>query len=611
MRLWIRLALVMALLCTLPALVTALVAVNISTERTTDYAKELVAREAQSHADFVGRWVTDQTEAVGAWTRLYRLGPLDDSKREGLLRSVFKAVPSVVDVVLVDLDAQLVADPVFLDREVPPESDLHGRVVSNAARARELVRRLPVSQAMEIARARRAEGLPATGAAVGLPYRVDGDPVPVVPVAVIGDGDDVVLGAEVTLAPLLELERGSSADHAVVVLDAEGRVVVGGAHPLVEPERLAPFIDNPVDATIDEQVLSTGQTVVGATAAIPALQWTVVVVEPMAKAQSAADRIRSTTALVLGVSVVFALLVGVRVAQSESGSVSEVKDAALEVAEGRFGKQAHIRGSQEVQDLARAFNHMSARLERNRDEIAAQQAEIEAFNLELQDRVEARTRQLQAAQAQLVQSGQLAAVAEVGAGMAHELNNPLTAILGSTQLLRMRAQLSEADEALVRDLEAEAERCREVVSAMVRFSSGEVDPANAPVLDLRAVLSDVLDLVQGPFRQRGVELRLVEGSAPLRVRLDPVLASRMFAAILNSLRMGLPEGAVLEVEPRAEGDQLVVHLVPSTAVGLETRDDYMAGGMGLWVARRLLDQIGGRLVPSKDGPWQVVLPAHV
>ena len=211
----------------------------------------------------------------------------------------------------------------------------------------------------------------------------------------------------------------------------------------------------------------------------------------------------------------------------------------------------------------------------------------------------------------LIRTGQLAAVAEVGAGLAHELNNPLAGILGLAQVLRMKHQ-GTPDAMLLENMEKEAMRCREVVEAMLRISSGDVDPADAPVIALEALIGEVFGLVSGSFRQRGVELVMDEIQTGLRVKIGPVQGSRVLTQVLTSLCAGLSAGAALSVSAFATTDR-VVHVVfrPNQPLAQgEARDDWMASGMSLWVARQMLDRYGGVLVEPEPGQlhWTVTLP---
>jgi signal transduction histidine kinase len=197
----------------------------------------------------------------------------------------------------------------------------------------------------------------------------------------------------------------------------------------------------------------------------------------------------------------------------------------------------------------------------------------------------------------------------MGAGLAHEINNPLAGILGTTQLLRARGDDNALDEALA-TIEEQANRCREVVGQLLRLTERDLDSEPATVVDLSVILGDVSNLVQGPFRQRGVTLQMRDVGEALPVRADPVHASRIFAQILNTLRAGLVDGATLAVSGSVRGDEVVVRLAPDRGASDLSRDDFLASSMGLWVSRQLLDDMGGSLEEpdEQDAAWRVILP---
>ncbi|MEZ4240856.1 MAG: hypothetical protein R3F59_32805 [Myxococcota bacterium] len=148
------------------------------------------------------------------------------------------------------------------------------------------------------------------------------------------------------------------------------------------------------------------------------------------------------------------------------------------------------------------------------------------------------------------------------------------------------------------------------MATMLRVQEMEEDPTDAPVVQLSDVLQQVSGLVGGPFRQRGVSLAAIEPSPSMRVRIDPVHGSRILAQVLNAMRAGLEPGSTVTMSARAEGGAVVVDLLPDREVGEhpDRRDDWLASGHGLWVARQLLDRLGGRLDPAAHGGWAVVLP---
>jgi C4-dicarboxylate-specific signal transduction histidine kinase len=407
-----------------------------------------------------------------------------------------------------------------------------------------------------------------------------------------------VLGVELSIAVSVESYTG----HAAALLDPMGLPLVGGGDVLLEPERLRPLLD--ADEPVDFTLQGEGGVVRGTLAPVPeSPRWWVVVAEPVSVVQRTSVEIRERIGELLLGSGAAALLLALVVAGSLSRPIERLRNAALRVAEGELGASAEVERGDEIGELGRAFDHMSSTLAANREEIALQQREIESFTRELQERVDQRTLELRNAQEELVHTGQLAAVAELGAGLAHELNNPLAAVLGIAQVLAVR----HPDDPLLGDLAREAARCRDVVDTLLRITSREVDPGATTVVDLPDLLGQVRDLVGGPFRQRGVRLRT--GAVSARVRVDPVATSKILAQVLNALGAGLEPGATVSIDAERVGSRVALRIMADRAVAArpDRRDDWMVSSLGLWVASQLLDRGGGRLDRHPDG-YTVLLP---
>lgn len=602
MRLWIRLTIAMAVLAVVPVVLVGLSAMEIATRRAESASEERVRREAALQAELVGRWVNEQAPLVLAFPQLYggRLRDLSAEAQAAFPRLVYRLVPFAVTVVLVDGDGVLVAAPAYVsapgsDGAGPIDPGVEERTPSGPARVRQLLDHLPIAVAVA-----NPDVVHLGGA--WLPDGAGGKPsLALAVLAAPGDlpQDQRILGVEIELDVAEHLLDARTDQHVICLVDASGLPLVGDTLPLIAPERLRPLLgaDQRIDFTLEaEQGEVRGW--VAPVSQVPG--WSVVVAEPANVVLAAAADIEDRMVPQLLVAIAIAVVLALVVASSLSRPVERLRDAALRVADGARGVHADVDRSDEIGELARAFDHMSDRLEANRDEIAAQQAEIRAFNRELQERVDERTRELREAQEELVHSGQLAAVAELGAGLAHELNNPLAAVLGLAQLLKNR----HTDDPMLADLVSQAYRCREVVETMLRVQSLEVDPNDAPVVQLSDVLHQVRGLVGGPFRQRGVQLRVNEPTSDLRVRIDPVHGSRVLAQILNALRAGLAPGATVTVDaardgkdPARPGGSVVVWLSADVPVADQPhrRDDWLASAHGLWVAHQILVRLGGRL----------------
>jgi signal transduction histidine kinase len=586
----------MATVSFLPMFVTAVYATKISVEKQRASSEVILYRDAQSAATLVGTWVYDQGVAVSGWMHPWQLDQRAPEVQTGLLRSVLAAVPASRVVVLVDRAGKLVADPVFLDAPAPPDSPFAGGATARDADAEVLLKVLPYGEAYRTALT-----------TFGAPYVPNGRELPVFPVAAPSPwGDGLVLGTELGLSPIVQaLTAQSTPDHALLLYDGTGALVVGGGHPLTPGPDILPLLMADGTFTVSND---GGSPIAGAVALVPYTDWAVVVVEPTSLVFATAREITLRTVEVVMASLVVSLLVGALVGWGLSQPVAKMRDATRRIADGDYQPVPRLAWIGEIDELAVAFNDMAARLQQNNAEIVSQRQQIEAFNADLQRRVDERTAELQAAQAQLVESGQLAAVAQLGAGLAHELNNPLAGILGMTQILLADPDLRRYHGPLGR-VEQLTLRCTEVVRAMLRFSSGDpLDPSDAVILDLRVLLRDVVGLVQGPMRQAGISVELRLPDAPASVRVDPVLAGRAFAPILSSVAATMPAGSSLRVEIERRSGVVEVVLVPSVSQTIS--DDFMASALGLWVARRLLGQMGGRIGEPAvaGGPWRVTLP---
>jgi two-component system NtrC family sensor kinase len=587
-KLWVRLSLAMALLAVAPVVTVTWSAVDVAGSGAEEASQDSLRAEARLRAEMVSTWLGHQSRLVGNWPQLLggnRMLELSPEAQARFPVAVYRGTPGATVVALVDGTGALVAPP------VPPDA---------VERARALVDRVQLS----------AVATDAERVHVGEPWFPAGvsglGAVPSVPLAVLAAGAESaderrILAVEVAVTLDPTVFPVGDPSHGVALLDHRGVPLLGGGG-LVDPERLRSLAGTRQAA--DFRYVLDGEEVRGALEPVEGTAgWAVVVVEPAAVVLAPSREIRQRILPAVALSGAAAVLLALLVAQTLSRPVERLRDAAQQVAEGRLGVRANVARSDEIGELARTFDHMSERLRANRDEIETQRQEIEAFNRELVARVEERTRELRAAQEELVRAGQLAAVAELGAGLAHELNNPLSAVLGWTQLLRAE----RPDLPALADLEREAERCRDVVAALQRVQQAAADPVQPPLCEADQVLGAVRDLASASFRQRGVGL--VVGTGAGTVRADPVDAARVLAQLLNALRAGLDAGATVRVECRPDGDETVFSLIADRAVGEhpERRDDWMASGHGRWVARQLLQRLGGRLT-EEGTTWSVRFP---
>jgi two-component system, NtrC family, sensor kinase len=576
--------------------------------------KEIEARvvDAQGQASeglalYAGTWLDAQIGLLALQVGSVPVAALSDDTRTGFLRLVFQQTAAACVVTLTDADGVDQVPPVRIE---PGGLGPAARDRVDDARLSAFRRALPLA-----ALARLPKGV-VSGPVLGTPYLPEGRAAPVVPVAVPVPGTDLVVGVELGLDPVASrVAATAEAGPDIALLDANGAVFLAGPRGLVEAGALQSLVSTTAVAIIYET--PDGVSVRAATAPVPGTDWTVVVAAPAAEGDQAVQGIQRQTLFLAVLGGVLAVLIGGVYAAQLARPVRGLRDAALAVADGNLGLRVTPGGDAEIADLSRAFNFMSTRLEHNAAEIARKNAEIAATNLELEARVEERTRELREAQERLLQSARLAAVGEMGAGLAHELNNPLAGILGLCQVLVQRLGGSP-DAPLLTSLEREARRCTAIVQTLLGFSQELPSPhegAEDGVVALDALVSEVLALVGASLRQRGV--RVNHDVLPsLRVCGDRAELGRALAQLLASVRAAAHGDSHLQLGGHRDGSNVVLDLQLTGAQLRLGGDDWRASGLALWAARRSLSAQGGHLVePDVDTStgaeqlmWRVVLP---
>jgi C4-dicarboxylate-specific signal transduction histidine kinase len=283
--------------------------------------------------------------------------------------------------------------------------------------------------------------------------------------------------------------------------------------------------------------------------------------------------------------------------------VEDLRAAAVALTARDRGRRVLPAGDDEMEALGRVFNTMAESLERDAVLIAENTARIEGFNARLQATVEERTAELRAAQARLVEAARLAAVGELGAGVAHELNNPLAGILGLAQVLERRVGDPEAA-GLLSSLSAEARRCVALVAHLRAVAGAGEGGAGPAVVEWAPMLHEVAALVAGPLRARGVTLAVSAAGAGA-VWAPPAVLRPALVQLLLARGAALPAGGRICLTAAPGGGLRLALDGPTIA----DTDDARAASVPLWAARRALADLGASLdAPPAPADWLLHLP---
>ncbi len=167
--------------------------------------------------------------------------------------------------------------------------------------------------------------------------------------------------------------------------------------------------------------------------------------------------------LALGFIIFAAILVSLLVQRAVYRPLADLKDCAARLADGDLEQQIPVRSGDEFGQLAESFNSVTKALRQSRDE-------LQEWGHTLEQKVAAATRELQLAQAEAARSEKLASVGLLAAGIAHELNNPLTGVLTFSHLVRKQMPDGSPQAEDLDLVIQETKRCAVIIRRLLDFA---------------------------------------------------------------------------------------------------------------------------------------------
>jgi signal transduction histidine kinase len=235
--------------------------------------------------------------------------------------------------------------------------------------------------------------------------------------------------------------------------------------------------------------------------------------------------------------------------------------------------------------------------------------EIQEWNEELHQRVDDRTRELKEAQKQLLESQKIAAVSSLAAGVAHEINNPLTGVLGFAQVLKSRAAKAgmDKDVEVLGRIESEARRIRDIVQTLLSFSQEYSGEGFSP-FGVNAMIEDSVELVRGQVEERTIDVVTELESGLPQVRGSIGQMRQVMLHLLNNAVTACDEGGRIEVSTVLVDGELLRIRVSDDGRGISaenlgrvfepfftTKDDWQGRGLGLTVTYRVIEEHRGTI----------------
>ena len=306
--------------------------------------------------------------------------------------------------------------------------------------------------------------------------------------------------------------------------------------------------------------------------------------------------------------MVAAALVSLRGARGIFKPIEQMAQTMQRVESGEMDSRVgHVRSNDEIGQLAGHLDHLL-------DVIADKTRALERWNAELDAKVAERTRELQAAQQQLLRSEKLAAVGQLTASIAHEVNNPIAVIQGNLDLAReLLGDDAKRVAGELRLVDEQVERMRLIVTQLLQFARPNEFAGYVDNVDTAQALDSCLVLVAHLLSRTNITLvkRLQATRQPAMNRNE--LQQVVVNLLVNAIH-AMPEGGTLTLATRDAGDEQVEIDVVDTGAGLapellaELFQPFVTRkkdgtGLGLWISRGIVERYGGdiRAANRDDG----------
>jgi len=344
--------------------------------------------------------------------------------------------------------------------------------------------------------------------------------------------------------------------------------------------------------------------------------WLVSVGIPMSVAYQRAFSLwtRSSGILALGLSgwLVVVLVFSRRLTRS----VAHLEGAAQRIASGDFSPiEPQRMPTREFEQLQLAFGHMLRRFNETRTALDAQMAEQRRM-----------LEELQSLQRQVIRQERLAAVGQLVSGVAHEINNPLQAILGFAELLQMQANVPDDVKNDLILIQKESTRACGIIRNLALFARQQTGEATR--VRHGDVIVSVAELRQRRLESEDIELRVEDGSKQHVLAVMTELQQVVLNFVVNAEQAIVMSGrrpGRITLRTRDEGDRVILE-VEDTGPGVPhdneaklfqpfftTKPVGSGTGLGLSVSYGIIDSLGGhigyRRAPAGGAIFYFDLPA--
>jgi signal transduction histidine kinase len=304
--------------------------------------------------------------------------------------------------------------------------------------------------------------------------------------------------------------------------------------------------------------------------------------------------------------VIFGTIINIKLANSITSPLRTLEKITKKIAQGDFSESIEVKGKDELSSLEASFNLMEEKLQ---NALWSLEHTIE---------------KLREKQAQLVEAEKLASVGMLAAGIAHEINNPLTSVLTFSNLILEQCPKGDPRCDQLRIVVRETERARNIVRQLLNFGREvNIKPVK---ININQPVEEIMDSLVAQEAFKGIELSMILGENLPDVYADPAQIGQVVLNLsLNAIHAIAPPGKI-EVSTRVM-DTFVGIVFRDTGSGIApehmskifdpfftTKGETKGTGLGLAVSYGIIKKHGGDIevesVMGQGTTFTVKVPIH-
>jgi len=598
-----KLLIVLVITAVIPTAISTVFAVAITQRSLESTSDRLMRQSVFGAVEFIDQSLREVIRTIQQGMRYADLYTLAPEQREGALTIMYLQLDRINIVSLVDENKNGITPSIYrtFHRSDDPRFARHEPVT---VQDHEIYQKnIPLEQAKK-----GETGVSGVySSSTGSPRMIFCLPMPPGP-----SGERWFLVAEISLQSIHDYVQVTAPEpFAAFIYDPEGRIILG-TKALKKVHRVPP-LERKHGGIV--RFLVNGIEQRGAEARIALAGWGVILHQPESIALAPAVEIRNQALLWILAGLLVAIALGWAIARDLTAPLNALQKGAGAIADGDLTYRVDVKSSDELGEVSRMFNHMATELEKRREE-------IEKWNLELQKRVDERTRELHAMEKVADRAQRLASLTALGAGMAHEINNPLCTVLGTIQLAQKKYPEHPINE-LLKGAEDDANRIGEIVSKFLTMTKADSGSGTKVSMDICWVLDEVINAVEKSLKEQGISIERKYDRAHT-IRGDEMEMRQVLSHILDNAAEACEGECVIEVEVDDSKEGAVRIRVADHGKGIQPEDLQRVfdpffttkgpahQGLGLAVTYRIVEDLGGNIsvdsAPGEGTVVEVILP---